>query len=111
MAIVYKESSVQGTAAVGTYATLYQCPAATTAVVGLIGICNTAATSATFRISVMATAGTPTTAEAKTWDTVVAPNDTLSLSLGLVVGASRFVRVSSSANTVSFFAAVSEITA
>lgn len=109
MPVTYKNSQVQGTAAVGTYATLYgPVPASTQAIVSTIAICNTAATQATFRIGIMGSAGTPGASEWLCYDTVVASNDTTTLTLGLVIEAGQYIRVSSSANTVAFSAHYAE---
>lgn len=109
MATVYKDVQVQGTASTGTYATLYETSASTTAVVSSILICNTASTSATYRIGFDTTAGTPGAGEWIVYDATVAGNDTIALTLGVCLGNTKYIRVSSSANTVSFTAFVSEI--
>lgn len=109
MAIVYKQAQVQGTAAVGTFATLYSSASTVTAILGTIGICNTASVAATYRVGVMASAGTPAGAELRIFDSTISANDTAFMTVGLTVDPSRFVRVSSSASTVTFFASVSEI--
>lgn len=109
MATNYKHNSVQGTANTGTYATLYNTGASTQAVISSILITNTAATSATYRIGIMGTAGTPSAADWVVYDSVVAGNDVICLTLGIALGNNEFIRVSSSANTVTFNAFVSEI--
>jgi hypothetical protein len=109
MAIAYKPAQVQGTASTGTYATLYETPASTEAVVSTIVICNTAAASATYRIGLDTSAGTPGASEWLVYDASVAANDTVALTLGVSLDAGRFIRVSSSADTVTFSAFVSEI--
>lgn len=109
MAIIYKDASVQGTAGVGTYATLYNASASVTALIGTLGICNTASTAATYRVGVMGSAGTPSGAEWRIYDSSIPGNDTAFMTVGLVVDSGEFVRVSSSASTVTFFASVSEI--
>jgi hypothetical protein len=107
MAIVYKDIAVQGTASVGTYATLYS--ASATSIIGTLGICNTASTDATYRVGVMGSAGTPSGAEWRLYDAAAPANDTVALTIGMVVESGDFVRVSSSASTVVFFGSVSEI--
>ena len=107
MAIVYKDASVQGSASVGTYVTLYS--ASATSIVGTLGICNTASAAATYRVAVMGSAGTPSGAEWRIYDATAPANDTVTLTIGMVVESGDFVRVSSSASTVVFFASVSEI--
>lgn len=110
MATNYKSAQVQGTAGTGTYATLYNVPSATQAVISTILICNTASAQATYRIGLDATAGTPGASEWLVYDAVVPANDTTALTLGVCLEAGKFIRVSSSANTVTFSAFVSEIT-
>lgn len=109
MATTYKRSGVQGTASVGTYATLYTVPAGTSAVISTISICNTSASAVTYRIGFDDTAGTPGASEWLVYDSSVAGNDTVFLSVGAAIEAEKFVRVSSSADTVAFQAFVSEI--
>ena len=105
----YKTAQVQGTAAVTTYATLYSTPAATEAVISTIAICNTAASPATYRIGLDTTEGTPSASEWVVYGATVAANDTVFLTVGMTLAAGQFVRVSSSADTVTFSAFVSEI--
>jgi hypothetical protein len=109
MAEEFKRAGVQGTAAVGTYTTLYQVPAGRAAVISTIAVVNTAATSATYRIGFDDTAGTPTAAEWLLYDGISPANDTLFFTIGVALAAGTFIRVSSSANTVTFQAFVSEI--
>lgn len=110
MPTAYKYSQVQGTASTGTYATLYNTPSATEAVISSIVITNQASSSVTVRIGMDTTAGTPGASEWLVYDAVVAGNDTVALTLGVTMPASQFIRVSSSANTCNFSAFYSEIT-
>ena len=118
MATVYKNAQVQGTASTGTYATMYTTTSAsstTSAVISSIVVTNTASTAALYRVGIMMTAGTPAAANWVVYDATVQGNDTVCLTLGITLpaGASctanNFIRVSSSANTVTFSAYVSEI--
>lgn len=109
MATIYKTQQVQGTASTGTYATLYNTGAATTAVISTIAVCNTATGSATYRIGIMGSAGTPAAANWLVYDATVPGNDTVFITAGIALGNNQFIRVSSSANTVTFSAYVSEI--
>lgn len=111
MAEVYKNAQVQGTASTGTYATLYNTGASTTAVISSILITNTAATAALYRVAIMGSAGTPDIANGEwlVYDATVQPNDVVALTLGITLGNTKYIRVSSSANTVCFNAFVSEI--
>lgn len=109
MATTYKKAGVQGTSGLTTYATLYNTTASTTAVVSTIAICNTTSNSATYRIGFDTTAGTPSASEWLVYDAVVTGNDTIFITAGVTLGNSEYIRISSSANTVSFQAFVSEI--
>ena len=109
MATTYKNAQLQGTAGVSTYGTLYNTGGATTAVISSILITNTAATSATYRIAIMGSARTPAAANWVVYDSTVAANDTVCLTLGITLSNTQYIRVSSSANTVTFSAYISEI--
>lgn len=108
MATAYKLPQVQGTAAVTTFATLYDTSASVSAIISNILIANQAGTAVTVRVGTDTTAGTPGAAEFLLFDVVVGANDTLSFG-PLSLPASTFIRVSSSANTCTFTAAVAEI--
>lgn len=111
MPSAYKTSQVQGTAGVTTYATLYNTAATSMqAVISSIVICNTATSAATYRIGIMDSAGTPAATNWIAYDATVAGNNSVCLTLGISLQANKFIRVSSSANTVTFSAFVSEIT-
>ena len=109
MATAYKYAQVQGTASTGTYATLYTTPASTEAVISSLVICNQSTSAITVRIGLDATEGTPGADEFLVYDASVAGNDTVALTLGITMDASKYLRVSSSANTISFSAFLSEI--
>jgi hypothetical protein len=110
MPTAYKRAGIQGTAALGTYATLYTTPAATEAVISTIAVCNTASTTLTYRIGFSTTAGTPGATEWLVYDSVVAGNDTIFLTIGVAIPENTFIRVSSSATTSAFQIFLSEIT-
>lgn len=109
MATAYKYAQTQGSASTGTYNTLYTTPAATQAVISSLVICNQASSDVTVRIGLDTTAGTPGASEFLVYDAVVAGNDTVALTLGVTLDAQKFIRVSSSADTCSFTAFLSEI--
>ncbi len=110
MATTYKRSSIQGTAGFGTYNTLYNVPSSTSAVLSTIAICNTAGSSGTYRIGFAASATDPAAADWLVYGATVPANDTVFLTVGVSLAAGTFIRVSSSASTISFSAFVSEIT-
>jgi hypothetical protein len=112
--MAYRTFQVQGTSSVSTYATLYNVPnvitpEATAAVISTIAICNTDASSATYRIGLDTEEGTPGASEWIVYGATVSANDTVFLTVGMTLAAGQYVRVSSSANTVVFSAFVSEI--
>ena len=109
MATAYKYAQVQGTASTGTYATLYTTPASTEAVISSLVICNQSSSAITVRVGLDTAAGTPGADECLVYDASVAGNDTVALTLGITMDASKYLRVSSSANTISFSAFLSEI--
>jgi len=109
MATAYKYAQVQGTASTGTYATLYETPSATEAVISSLVITNQSSSAVTVRIGLDTTAGTPGASEWLVYDAAIAGNDTVALTLGVTMDAGKFVRVSSSANTCNFSAFLSEI--
>jgi len=110
MATIYKDAQTAGTASTGTYATLYSTGAATTAVISSIIICNeSSSASVTVRVGIAASAGTPASGSFILYDRTIPANDTLTLTAGFALGNTKFIRVSSSAATVSFTAGVSEI--
>ena len=67
-----------------------------------------AGSAVTVRVGTDTTAGTPGAGEWILYDVVIAANDTLSFG-PLSLGNTQYLRVSSSANTCTFSAAVAEI--
>lgn len=114
MAEAYKYSSVQGTSGVGTFATLYNTSASATAVLSTIAVCNTASAAATYRIGIVgpsASASVPAATDGLlAWDATVPARDTVFITVGATLGNTNYVRVASSASTVTFTAFISEIT-
>lgn len=112
MPTVYKNAQLQGTAGVTTYGNLYNTTASTTAVLSTIAVANTASTAATYRVSIVPASASASNPSASNWliyDATVPATDTVFLTVGATLGNSQFVRVSSSANTVTFTGFVSEI--
>lgn len=111
---LYKYSAVQGTSSVTSYATLYGSNGTGVigAVVSSICVANTTTSSATFRIAINSTNGTPSLSDSAiiAWDSTVAPNDTVFITVGASMDANKYIRVSSSVNTIGFTAFISEIT-
>lgn len=103
MATTYKILG-QSAPSATTNTTVYTVGAGKSAVVSTIAVCNRGATSATFRIAVSAS-GTPGNAEYITYDSSVAANDTVFLTIGATLEATKnIVAYASNANlSVSVF--------
>lgn len=109
MATAYKDAQVVAPAAsTGTYATLYNTGASTTAIVSNILIANEASSAVTVRVGLAGSAATPATGSWLLYDVVIAANDTLSFG-PISLGNTKYIRVSASAVTCSFTAAVAEV--
>lgn len=111
MPTAYKPFHTQGTTAVTTYTTLYNVPASTESVISSIVVCNTNTSAATFRVGIDDAAGDPLIANGEflVYDATIAANDTITLTLGVALDAGKYIRVSSSEDTVLFSVFVSEI--
>lgn len=109
MATSYLTKQVQGTAGTATYATLYGTGASTTAVVSAIHICNQGTATINVNLGYDTTEGTPGTSEFLGYNWYVPASETLTWNGPLTLGNTTYIRVSSSANTCSFTAAVAEI--
>lgn len=107
MPTVYKVLG-QSAPAATTNTTVYTVPASTAAVVSTISICNRAATSATYRVAI-ATSATPTTDEYIVYDSAVAGNDTIFITIGATMQAAEKVVVYASTANLSFGVFGSEI--
>lgn len=109
MPVAYKDVMIPGTASTGTYSTLYSTNSTTTAIISNIMIANESATAVVVRIGAASSAATPASGSFYMFDVTIPGNDTLSIG-PVAVGATRFIRVSSSATTCTFAAAVAEVT-
>lgn len=111
MAVAYKTQQLVGSGTISSYTNLYATGGATTAIVSSVIICNEAASAVTVRVGVSPTNGTTAPASGKflVYDRTVAANDTLILNLPLTLGNTAYLNCSSSASTVSFTAAVAEV--
>lgn len=110
MPTVYKNAQLQGTASLSTYGTLYSSSAASTAVISSIVVTNTSSAAKQYRVAIMGSAGTPAAANWIVYDATIAGNDAVALTLGITLGNTQFIRVSSTDNTLTFSAYISEIT-
>lgn len=91
---------------------LYLVPAATSAVVSTITICNQTSSPATYRIAVVKSGGATSPAAALSWivyGATVAATDTTALTLGITLATGDQIRVYSSSANLSFNAFGSQI--
>jgi hypothetical protein len=106
MAQTYKQLGAgAGNGVIGTAANIYAASgtAATSTVISSIVICNTSTSSATYSIAVNTASATYAAGRYVVYQATIAGNDTVALTLGLVLDpTNRYLNVSSSANTVNF---------
>lgn len=93
-----------------TNTTLYTAPAATTAIASTLQICNQAASAGTVRVAARPAGASLTTAHYLLYDTSIAANDSLSLTIGMCLGTTDVLTVYSSSGSISFTLFGSEIT-
>lgn len=93
-----------------TLTTLYTVPSATSAVVSTISICNQAATAGTFRVAIRPAGATVAASHYIAFDSAIAANDTVFLTLGVSMAATDVISVYASSASQSFSAFGSEIT-
>jgi hypothetical protein len=89
---------------------LYTVPSATTAVTSTVNICNQDSVSATFRLAVRPAGATIAQEHYLAYDTVIAANDSIALTLGITLAATDVVTVYASTGNFSFNLFGSEIT-
>lgn len=108
MATTYKQiGAAAGNGVIGTAAQLYAASgtAGTSTIVSSIVICNTSSSSATYTIAINTASATYAAGRYVVYQATIAGNDTVALTLGLVLDpTNRYLNVSSSANTVNFSA-------
>ena len=92
-----------------TATTLYTVGAGKSAVVSTITVCNQAASAATFRVAIRPAGATLAAIHYVSYDSTVAANDTVALTIGVTLAATDVVTVYASTATVSFNAFGSEI--
>ena len=108
MAATYKVLG-QVTPAATTATTLYTVPSATSAVCSTLVVANTAVTGATFRIAVRPAGEALATKHYIAYDTTIAANDSIFLTLGMSLATTDVITVYSSSATLSFNLFGSEI--
>jgi hypothetical protein len=99
----------QSNPAATTAVSLYTVPAATETVVSTITVCNQASTAGTFRIAVRPNGATLASQHYLAYDTPIAANDTIGLTLGITIDATDIITVYASSANMSFSAFGSEI--
>lgn len=92
-----------------TATTLYTVPSATATVVSTVSICNQASTAGTFRVAVRPAGAALAASHYLAYDTPIAANDTIALTLGLTLATTDVVTVYASSASMSFAAFGSEI--
>ena len=101
MAITYKVLA-QSAPSATTNTDVYTVGAGKQAVVSTITVCNRAGTSATYRVAIRVAGSALSNEEYITYDAVVPANDTISLTLGITLGAADVVTVYASSANLSF---------
>ena len=105
MAVALKNFSIAPSAA--TQTTLYTCPASTTAVVGMLTVCNRSATATTYRIATQPLGAGITNANYHCYDITIDGNSTDTYS-GLCFIATDILSVYATLATVSFNVSLQE---
>jgi hypothetical protein len=103
MATTYKRlGAILSSGVIGTADTVYTCPAATSAVVSTIVICNQAASPATYRLAISTTTSFVTSGYL-IYGAIVPANDSIFLTIGATLDSTnKYLLCSGSANTLSF---------
>lgn len=106
MAVVYKQlGAAAGSGTIGTAAQLYAASgtAGTSTVISSIVICNTSASSATYRLAINTASATFAAGRYIVYEATIAGNDTVALTLGLVLDpTNRYLNASSSTASINF---------
>lgn len=91
--------------------TVYTCPAARYAVVSSVVVCNQTSASKTFRLAVMKSGASAGTKNYLVYDATVDAYGTVTLQLGITLGAGDFIQAYISATTLSVSVFGAEVTA
>lgn len=109
MATTYKVLGTSNPAA-ATATTLYTVPAATSAIVSTINVCNQAATNDFFRIAIRPAGATLAANHYIAYNTVIPANDSMALTMGITLAATDVITVYAGTTNMSFLAFGTEIT-
>lgn len=93
-----------------TLTTLYTVPASTQTIISTLSICNQASSGGTYRIAVRPSGAAIATQHYLVFDSTVPANDTISLTLGVSIGATDVISVYASSASMSFHAYGVEVT-
>lgn len=99
----------QSNPAATTATTLYTVPSSTQTVVSTIAVCNTGASSATYRIAIRPAGATLTTAQYIAYDTAITANNSTMLTLGISLATTDIITVYASNTSLAFTAFGTEI--
>ena len=108
MTITYKVLG-QSNPSATTNTTLYVVPAATSAVVSTLNVCNQSPNLALFRIAIQPANAAITSKHYLSYDTAVPGNDSLAFTIGMTLAATDVVTVYANTTSVSFNLFGSEI--
>ena len=108
MATAYKVLGQVAPAAT-TATAVYTVPSATEAIVSSVTVCNRAGSAGTFRLAVRPNGATLANEHYVVYDTSIAANDTVILTIGLTLDAADVLEVYASSADMSFNAYGSEI--
>jgi len=108
MPTVYKTLG-QSNPSATTNTSLYTVPSSTSTVISTVTICNQASTAGTFRIAIRPAGASIAAQHYIAYDTPIAANDTIALTLGITLATTDVVTVYASGSTMSFSAFGSEI--
>ena len=107
MATTYKVLG-QSNPAASTATTLYTVPAASSAVISTISVCNLSGAPATYRIAVRPAGASLANQHYVVYDTSLAPQNTQTFTMGITLAATDVVTVYASTANMSFSAFGSE---
>ena len=108
MATTYKVLG-QSNPSATTATSLYTVPSATSTVVSTITVCNQASTAGSFRIAIRPAGASLAAQHYVAYDTPIAANDTIALTLGVTLATTDVVTIYASSASMSFNAYGSEI--
>ena len=109
MALTYKILG-QSLPAANTYTDLYTVPASTQAILSTINVCNLTTSNVTFRIAARRAGVALTNSQFIAFDTALAAQDSLGLTLGVTLANTDVITVFSAQGNVSFGLFGTEIT-